>query len=83
GNTDTFSGVISGPGGMTFAGTGITTLTNTNPYTGGTTVAAGTLDVANGGALGDGALAVAGGAIANLDNVAQTITDMNGTGPSI
>ncbi len=38
-------------GGMTFAGTGTTTLTNTNTYTGATSVQAGTLKVAVGGTL--------------------------------
>ena len=48
GNT-TFAGAISGNGSLTQAGTGILTLTNSNTYTGNTTVSAGTLQVGNGG----------------------------------
>ena len=39
----TFTGVISGPGSLIKVGTGTFTLTGINPYTGPTTVAAGTL----------------------------------------
>ena len=45
----TFGGVISGSGSLTQAGTGILTLMGSNPYTGGTTISAGTLQVGNGG----------------------------------
>ena len=80
GNNDTLSGVIDGPGSITFTGSGATTLSGNNTYTGGTTVDAGTLDVASGGALGDGALTVASGATTNLANPAQIITGLNGAG---
>jgi len=39
----TLSGALSGSGGLTFTGTGTTVLTGTNTYSGGTTVATGTL----------------------------------------
>jgi len=45
----TFSGAISGSGSLAQAGNGLLTLTNSNTYTGGTTVSAGTLQVGNGG----------------------------------
>ena len=39
----TLSGVFSGPGSLTFTGSGMTVLTGTNTYSGGTTVSGGTL----------------------------------------
>ena len=44
-NIFTFAGVISGPGGVAQIGSGTTILTADNPYTGGTTVSAGTLAI--------------------------------------
>ncbi|MBE7564380.1 autotransporter-associated beta strand repeat-containing protein [Acidithiobacillus sp. HP-6] len=75
----TDSGSISGTGGLVLT-KGTETLSGANTYSGGTTVDAGTLNVASGGTLGDGALNVASGATTNLDNTAQTITDLNGAG---
>ncbi|MGV1978738.1 autotransporter-associated beta strand repeat-containing protein [Agrobacterium sp. 22-210-1] len=48
----TFSGVISGDGQVTKQGIGTLTLTGENTFTGGTTVAAGTLRIGNGGESG-------------------------------
>ncbi|MBU3563166.1 ESPR-type extended signal peptide-containing protein [Polynucleobacter sp. Tro8-14-1] len=45
GGSATLSGVFSGPGAMTFNGTGTTYMNGVNTYTGGTTVAGGTLSV--------------------------------------
>ena len=65
GNNDsstTYSGVMSGTGGVTKVGTGTLTLTNANTYTGTTRVSAGTLQ------LGDGTTSngsVASGVIVN------------------
>lgn len=51
----TLSGAISGPDGLTKAGSGVVTLTSSgNSYVGQTTVARGTLAVNSGGVLGQG-----------------------------
>ena len=53
-NTNTtFSGVISGTGGLVKIGTGTLTLTSANTYTGPTIVSAGVLQVGNGGTVGN------------------------------
>ncbi len=48
----TFSGAISGTGGLVKAGSGTLTLSGSSTYTGGTTIQAGTLAVDSGTALG-------------------------------
>ena len=50
--TSTYSGVLSGAGSLTKAGTGTLTLTSSNSYSGGTTVNAGTLAINGDTALG-------------------------------
>ncbi len=57
------SATISGTGGLTKNGAGLLTLNGPNSYSGGTTLAAGTLAVGNAGALGSGALTIAGGVL--------------------
>jgi len=52
------SAPISGAGGLAKSGSGSLALTGTNTYSGGTTLAAGSLSINNSGALGSGALAV-------------------------
>jgi len=47
--TDTFSGAISGTGGLTKTGSGVQVLTGNNDYTGATTVSSGTLELARSG----------------------------------
>ncbi|MDY3557767.1 autotransporter-associated beta strand repeat-containing protein [Gemmata sp. JC673] len=60
----TFSGTITGSGNLVKTGTGTFTLSGTNSgYTGGTTVTAGALVVANDSALGSGALTLGGGTL--------------------
>jgi fibronectin-binding autotransporter adhesin len=51
-DTSTFAGVISGTGAVQQSGTGTTILTGDSRYTGGTTIADGTLQLGNGGASG-------------------------------
>jgi outer membrane autotransporter protein len=65
----TFSGTISGTGGLTKIGSGVLTLSGTNTYSGGTTLAAGTLRVTSNQALGTGALTTTGSILDYADGV--------------
>ncbi|WP_395352767.1 autotransporter-associated beta strand repeat-containing protein [Variovorax sp. UC122_21] len=95
GGSDTLSGVVSdkgsvfaqpgsGTGGsIVKVGAGTLTLSGANSYTGGTTVAAGTLSVTNksGSATGTGAVQVQSGAtLAGTGTIAGTVTVANGGG---
>ncbi len=77
----TFPGVISGSGGLSQLGSGTTILTANNPYTGGTTVTAGTLAVGDfahpSAALsGGGATAVEpGGTLGGYGSVTGDVTN--------
>lgn len=72
----TFGGVISGTGGVTFAGTGTTLLTGNNTYSGGTTITSATLQIGNGGGSG----AIVGNVLDNglLAFASPITTTMNG-----
>jgi autotransporter-associated beta strand protein len=75
----TYSGRMSGDGGVVKTGTGAFVLTNNNSYTGGTVLSEGMLVVANNHALGSGPLSMAAGTtLAFLSNnnftVANNIT---------
>jgi autotransporter-associated beta strand protein len=60
----TYANTISGPGAMTLNASGLTlTLSGTNTYTGGTTNTAGTLQIANNGAVGTGLVSYLSGAV--------------------
>ena len=72
----TFSGVMSGTGGLTKAGTGVFTLSGANTYTGATTITAGTLQVSGG-------VAIADTSAVTLANVAGATLDLNGTNETI
>ncbi|WP_313900857.1 S8 family serine peptidase [Methylobacterium sp. J-026] len=51
-SSTTFAGTLDGAGGLTKAGAGTLTLAGANAYTGGTTIAAGTLQIGAGGTAG-------------------------------
>ncbi|WP_081716147.1 autotransporter-associated beta strand repeat-containing protein [Paraburkholderia mimosarum] len=76
----TFSGVISGAGGVTKTGASAFTLSGANTYLGGTTISAGTLVATSGNALGSGA--VANGAALQLDFASSSTlaNALSGTG---
>ena len=81
----TMTGVISGSGALTFGSTGNTgtVVLNgaaANTYTGGTTIAAGTVTESTASQFGSGALASTGG-ILNI-NANQTVTNFSGAAAS-
>ena len=84
---NSFGGVLGGMGehennlALTKAGLGILLLSGTNTYTGGTTVSAGTLEIATSGALsGTSSVVVAGGATLKNDGTVSgsLIVDVGG-----
>ncbi len=74
GNNSTLSGVISGTGSLDKTGAGTLTLTGDNTYSGGTTLAEGTLNLGDNNALGTGSLALEDGTIlqAGINGLAVT-----------
>jgi autotransporter-associated beta strand protein len=63
GNNATLAGVIGGSGSLTKIGAGTLVLSSANSYSGGTTLAAGTLRLENNQALGTGALTTTGSVV--------------------
>ncbi len=59
----TLTGPLSGPGSLVKVNSGVLTLSASNSYTNGTTVAGGILNVTNNYALGSGAVLLAGGTL--------------------
>ncbi len=85
-NTAAYSfsgGAISGTASVTLSGTGLVTFSNSNTYTGGTTISAGTLQVGSGGATGtpgSGAVADNGALVFNLSGPATFGGAISGVG---
>ncbi len=80
--TTTFSGILSGSGGLTHSGTGSLTLSGANTYSGTTTVSGGTLRMTNGsvGHVQNSAMfELAGATIASLTQTAGSATLTSGT----
>jgi autotransporter-associated beta strand protein len=80
----TFSGTIEESGGLTKTGTGTLTLSGANSYSGGTTVSAGVLDVANptGSGTGTGTINVNAGTLGGSGIIAGATTIGTGGGAS-
>jgi autotransporter-associated beta strand protein len=74
------STIVPSAGGFTKAGTGIMLLQNAaNGYSGATTVSAGTLRLAGGGAIGDlSAVSITSGALLDLNGTSETIGSLGG-----
>ncbi len=80
-----FGAIISGTGGVTQAGTGITTLTNAgNNFSGTVTVSNGTLQMVPGVQLGNGAVPlVANAGTFDLNGTSTTIGSLNGAAAGV
>ncbi|NHQ61256.1 hypothetical protein G9409_11825, partial [Chlorobium sp. BLA1] len=83
GSSSTYSGVLSGTGGITKSGAGTLTLSGTNLYTGLTTVTGGTLAYGVTNALSSGGVTVSGGGTLNLDTYSDSVGAVTLTDGSI
>ena len=82
-SSTTFSGVISGSGGIQKIGTGTLTLTGANSYAGATSIAAGTVQVGSGGTtgtLGAGLVYDAGALVFARSDALTAANGISGTG---
>jgi len=79
GESTVLTGAVSGPGTLVKSGTGDLSLSLSSPYSGGTTVQAGTLFPGMNGSLGTGPVAVESGAALDLANASATANPVNGT----
>lgn len=80
-SSTTFSGMVSGTGGLTKTGSGIFTLSGANAYTGATAITAGTLRLSvAGGIPATSTVSVESGATFDLNNFNAAIGSLSGTG---
>ena len=81
GNTLTLNGSLSGPGGLTKAGSGMLLLTSSNSFSGPTTIVGGTLQIANAMSLQNSTvlLSSSGGTL-NLNGLSATLGGLSGNG---
>ena len=80
GNNATLAGFISGSGGLTKVGAGVLTLSDTNSYSGGTSLDGGTLDLAALDAAGTNTITFAkGGEILKIENAALSADTFGNT----
>jgi autotransporter-associated beta strand protein len=82
-NTDTFTGVLSGTGGVTKIGTGTQIFTNLNTYTGATTVRSGTLTSASIGSFGTVSVASSSTSSSTITLASATLPSGFGVGSTI
>ena len=82
----TFSGILSGSGGLTKTGTGTLFLTRANSYTGGTTVSEGSVSLTNtsGSGVGTGSVTISGGTLhATASFILDNTLTIDGAGSSL
>jgi fibronectin-binding autotransporter adhesin len=84
GNSATFSGQISGAGGLicTDSGGGLLIISASNNYTGGTQITSGSVQIGSSSALGTGALAANGGTL-DLSGFGVTVSSFSGAAGTV
>ena len=76
------TGSLGGSMGLTLSGAATLSITNNNTYTGGTTISAGVMRVANPNALGNGPLTMTGGTL-DLNGTNLNLLTLSGTGGTL